>query len=151
MNYRKLRIAFCATCLVACVLLVVLWMRSYRTLFWCYGLPHNGQVLHLHVAEGLLILFVREGSPAWDAGSLPRVNLGRELEKPYTGYQTTKRMSVKSHPGAQVAKLPLWLGVGLLLICASASWATRFTLRTLLIVLTLLAVLFGLAAYVVRK
>src|SRR6476659_2059255 len=102
MKYRKLRITFCATCLLACVLLVVLWMRSYRTLYWCYGLPHSGQVLHLHVAEGLLILFVREGSPAWDAGSLPRVNLGRELEKPYTGYQNTKRMSVKSHPSTQV-------------------------------------------------
>src|SRR5690349_11658285 len=29
MRYRKLRIAFSATCLVACVLVVVLWVRSY--------------------------------------------------------------------------------------------------------------------------
>jgi hypothetical protein len=151
MKYRKLRIAFSATCLVACVLLIVLWVRSYKTLYWCYGLPHDGQVLHLHVAEGLFILFDREGLPAWEVGSFPRANLGRELEKPYTGYQTTKRMSVRSHPGRQVVKLPLWLGVGLLMICASASWATRFTLRRLLIVLTLISVLFGLAAYVTRK
>jgi hypothetical protein len=126
-------------------------VRSYKTLYWCYGLPHNGQVLHLHVAEGLLILFVREGTPAWEVGSLPRDNLGKELEMPYTGYQTTKQMSVRSHPGRQVVKLPLWLGVALLLICASASWTTRFTLRTLLIALTLVGVLFGLAVYVTRK
>src|SRR6266550_2296875 len=29
MRYRKLRIAFSATCLIACVLLIVLWVRSY--------------------------------------------------------------------------------------------------------------------------
>jgi hypothetical protein len=29
MRFRKLRIAFSATCLVACVLLIVLWVRSY--------------------------------------------------------------------------------------------------------------------------
>ena len=50
-----------------------------------------------------------------------------------------------------MAKLPLWLGIALLIICACASWSTRFTLRRLLIVLTLISVLFGLAAYVVRK
>ena len=31
MRFRKLRIAFSATCLIACVLLIVLWVRSY----WC--------------------------------------------------------------------------------------------------------------------
>ena len=30
-RFRKLRIAFSATCLIACVLLIVLWVRSY----WC--------------------------------------------------------------------------------------------------------------------
>ena len=29
MKYRKLRIAFSAACLIACVLLIVLWVRSY--------------------------------------------------------------------------------------------------------------------------
>ena len=29
MRFRKLRIAFSATCLIACVLLIVLWVRSY--------------------------------------------------------------------------------------------------------------------------
>ena len=32
MRFRKLRIAFSAACLVACVLLIVLWVRSY---WWC--------------------------------------------------------------------------------------------------------------------
>ena len=30
MRFRKLRIAFSATCVIACVLLIVLWVRSYR-------------------------------------------------------------------------------------------------------------------------
>src|SRR6185295_4017804 len=29
MRFRKLRIAWSATCLIACVLLIVLWVRSY--------------------------------------------------------------------------------------------------------------------------
>src|SRR6478672_10879160 len=29
MRFRKLRIAFSATCLIACVLLIALWVRSY--------------------------------------------------------------------------------------------------------------------------
>jgi uncharacterized membrane protein YbhN (UPF0104 family) len=29
MRFRKLRIAFSATCLIVCVLLIVLWVRSY--------------------------------------------------------------------------------------------------------------------------
>ena len=29
MKFRKLRIAFSATCLIACVLLIVLWVRSF--------------------------------------------------------------------------------------------------------------------------
>ena len=32
MSFRKLRIAFSATCLIACALLIVLWVRSYRWL-----------------------------------------------------------------------------------------------------------------------
>src|SRR5438132_5384486 len=40
MRFRKLRIAFSATCLIACVLLIVLWVRSY---WWhesfCYRGP----------------------------------------------------------------------------------------------------------------
>jgi hypothetical protein len=151
MKYLKPRIAFSVTCGTACVLLILLWIRSYKTLYWCYGLPHDGQVLHLHVAEGLFIVFDREGLPAWEAGSLPRKNLGRELEMPYTGYQTTTRMSIQSHPGKQVVRLPLWLGIAMLLIGACASWTTRFTLRRLLTVLTLISVLFGMAAYAVRK
>src|SRR4051794_30248852 len=31
MRFRKLRIAFSATCVIACVLLIALWARSY---FW---------------------------------------------------------------------------------------------------------------------
>src|SRR6476660_5145825 len=29
MRFRKLRIAFSATCIIACALLIVLWVRSY--------------------------------------------------------------------------------------------------------------------------
>ena len=37
MRFRKLRIAFSATCLIACVLLIVLWVRSYWWVDAVYG------------------------------------------------------------------------------------------------------------------
>src|SRR5437660_344640 len=122
MRFRKLRIAWSAFSGLSSVLLIVLWVRSYGTLYWCYGMPHNGQVLHLHIAEGLFILFVRQETPAWEAGSLPREDLGQELNEPYTGYQTPTMMSVRAFPGKQIVKSPLWLAVVMFLVCAFLPW-----------------------------
>jgi hypothetical protein len=42
MRFRKLRIAFSATCLIACVLLIVLWVRSY----WGSEQPPKNRMAH---------------------------------------------------------------------------------------------------------
>jgi len=41
MRFRKLRIAFSATCLIACVLLIVLWVRSYWRFIGVRGMVGN--------------------------------------------------------------------------------------------------------------
>ena len=41
MRFRKLRIAFSATCLIACVLLIALWVRSYWRIDWLSHLSSN--------------------------------------------------------------------------------------------------------------
>ena len=49
MKYRKLRIAFSVTCGIACVLLVVLWVRSY---WWVDLLAYRRGQTYVAVAAG---------------------------------------------------------------------------------------------------
>ncbi len=44
MRFRKLRIAWSVVCGLACVLLIVLWVRSY---WWIDGIPYRNRLKHL--------------------------------------------------------------------------------------------------------
>ena len=70
MKFRKLRIAFSATCLIACVLLIVLWVRSY---WWVeeVSLPHTQTV---QVGYGCGDIAIR----VIDSGSVPNVHLAAD-------------------------------------------------------------------------
>jgi hypothetical protein len=148
MKLRNLRIAWSVAWGIGAVILLILSASSYRTIYWCYGVPHNGQVIHLQVAGGLLILFVREEKSAWEAGSVPRKYAGEELIRPYTGFENLSSMSVRAFSGKELASLPVWLVPIVFLICATGSWLTpTFSLRTLLIATTLIAVGLGLVVW----
>ena len=59
MRFRKLRIAFSATWLIACVLLIVLWVRSYsgaETVAFGRGSPNRIAVMSLVGEVGLASL-----------------------------------------------------------------------------------------------
>jgi hypothetical protein len=145
MRFRRLRIAGSVFWIWAAVLLIVLWIRSYATIYWCCGMPHSGRVVHLQAAGGLAILFVRQETPAWEAGNVPRKYAGQDLIRPYTGFETPPMMAVQALSGKRVARLQVWLGAVLPLVCAMIPWASRkFSLRTLLISITLVAVVSGL-------
>src|SRR6476469_9127373 len=67
MRFRKLRIAFSVTCLIACVLLIALWVRSY----WWDDLVSKyrfGQIIAIESTCGRLGFICAE---APDLGSLP--------------------------------------------------------------------------------
>ena len=56
MKFRKLRIAFSATCLIACVLLIVLWVRSY----WKVDSIDNAESVHVSETKAIDERFLRE-------------------------------------------------------------------------------------------
>src|SRR5437870_5732379 len=65
---RYLRIAFSATCLLACVLLIVLWVRSYSYWDELYNPISNKTLIVVESASGRVILESTGASP----GSSPR-------------------------------------------------------------------------------
>jgi hypothetical protein len=62
---RYLRIAFSATCLIACVLLIVLWVRSY---WWTYGVNANDGIQEFGIS-------MERGELVAALGSVPKLSL----------------------------------------------------------------------------
>src|SRR5689334_9944534 len=98
MRFRKLRIAWSVFWGVACVLLVVLWVRSYSILDWCYFPATGAQVFHVQSANGRAVLFIRPEQPAFRIGSIPYQKLGypQELAHPYVGSYSATTVSIKA-------------------------------------------------------
>jgi hypothetical protein len=139
MKYRKLRIAFSVVCCVLCLLLIVA----------CFVLQYRGANVELmrRGGPGPTVVEIYEGklSLSWE----PRVKY-----RPAWAGQTNRygfRYNVYSN-GSWHVWGPLWL-VGALLAAAVAPFAAlpwtryRFSLRTLLIAATLVAILLGLIVY----
>src|SRR5207302_224321 len=144
-----LRIAFSVTCLMACVLLVALWVRSFR--YDKTARLHGEQVQHLNSQKGLLTVWSKLGAvhlcftyptipgAAWDTHFAARQMLGFGLLK----------------KGSSIAvRIPYWFTIAATCSVAVFPWTPffswRFSLRTLLIATTLIAAALGLTCYAVR-
>jgi hypothetical protein len=143
MRFRKLRIAFSATCLIACVLLIVLSVRSY---WWMDSTTVIGHDFTLWGGQ----LFLDEGfhhmSPTFN-----------DVEA-----QTTLRrfctIDVLTLAPGEVSRygtgwmVSLWELVGVTAVFVPIPWMRwRFSLRTLLITTTLVAVGLGLIVWAARR
>ncbi len=143
---RYLRLAFSATCLIAGVLLCVLWVRSYSQLYnlsnWSRQLSLSSCCGHIFVNEP----FYSDESP--EGGSTKIIKLlGHEL------YFDSYPAAYIVQDGVGIA-VPDWVFVGSALtigVIPWIRWSNRFSLRTLLIATTVVAAVLGLAVYVARK
>src|SRR5438045_559825 len=80
MRFRKLRIAWSVMCGIICVLLIALWMRSYR---WHEGrnwLWSNTGYIHVSSDAGLLYLGISEVNPSFVKAAYFRDEAGLYLE-----------------------------------------------------------------------
>jgi hypothetical protein len=158
MRFRKLRIAWSLGCAIACMLLIALWVRSY---WWVTNiqvpniLGHDNQMVlsqgTIHISScfnyepesmsALIHNYHRStidyndfsGAPEYRQFLFRVQELGRYDLRLIFPYWSAAIVS------AAIAALP-WL-----------SCIRRFSLRTLLIATTLLAVLLGLIVAVTRK
>jgi hypothetical protein len=141
MRFRKLRIAWSVGCAIACVLLLVLWVRSY---WW------EDQALVPRPGGTVIVLGSGHGQLA-----LGRVanNFLTEwiLLQEKAGYYNQTYLSGSSG----YWQVPHWIPMLCTAVSSVLPWIRqlkwRFSLRTLLIATTLVAVVLGLIVYAARK
>ena len=162
MKHRKLRIAWSVAWGVTSVLLVALWMRSY---WWA----DNIGVHHRNVAPlgHYFLLFSNQGRCAcihvtsgvgsqWISWTTSPIRQPATEAFPFKFSETHGRMGFDAYWLSTTdygAFIPHWF-----LVIVSAAfgevawlqWPSRFTLRTLLIATTLVAVVLGIVVWAVR-
>ena len=168
MRFRKLRITWSIVCALACVLLSMLWARSY---WWNdqYFCQFSAKFLVIESYEGELTLGFTAPTKSWQ--------MPQDLDLEWWGGQSILMMEhhvyYTSHTSyddnaSLFTKLirpfrrelpigivvPTWFVVGLLAMLAIAPWirhlSWRFSLRTLLIIMALVALVMGLIFYAGR-
>jgi hypothetical protein len=151
MKYRKLQIAFSATCLIACVLLIVLWVRSYGTwdrLFWTG--KNNGHQLNSMLGHVTLVVaeIPKQPVPFYVARTPIEDWLKTSFDKNVLGFYFERT------PSKLLLDVPFWFILLISMAIAAAPWIRqlrwRFSLRTMLIATTLVAVGLGAIVYSVR-
>jgi hypothetical protein len=141
MRFCKLRIAWSVACSIVCVLLIVLWVRSYWYLDSFGWPPRIVTAWHGRLSSGGTVV----QSPLPPSGQDPANPVLRKVLGVYV--LTTQDENNITYYGTAYSVpigLPVML-VGALAVLPWLSW--HFTLRTLLIATTLVAVVLGLVVY----
>jgi hypothetical protein len=166
---RYLRVAFSITCLIACVLLIVLWVRSY----WQYQmllvrlntssdlqiLSYRGKVAtiisppKITIATRSFRMAPRAGYTSndaweWSHGSVES-GLGGELQD---NFEADRRNPFESRESERTTIItPDWFLVLISAVVAIPPWLRlRFSLRTLLIATALVAAVLGSTVWALR-
>jgi hypothetical protein len=160
MRYRKLRIAWSALGGLAAALLLLLWVRSY---FW-------SDIVQVGAGKSIFISFRGQSyfdggvsfSPPFDLkpsekkdrailrGKVHVISIFVRLSSPLLAAANNIPNEFDIVPFGHVA-IPFWSLLLLALVLSAAPWIPRrFSLRTLLIATTLLAVVLGLIVWVAR-
>jgi hypothetical protein len=151
MKYRKLRIAFSAVCSLLCLLLIAFWVRSYwhwESVVWGMT-PKTGYLAQSQSGRCLVTYLDVSALPAslnatlyeWKYQHFGRGGTGPLPGSTFAGFTflTTPKFAVG---------IPYWFPAGALVVLTVAPWlrhiGCRFSLRTLLIATTLVAVGLGL-------
>jgi hypothetical protein len=142
MKYRKLRIAFSAACGIVCLLLIALWVRSYWYVASMSKLDSQNWVMAFASSKGQ----IRFTHMVWFGGG----------SWPGWHYRKNRIDSTTSNPHfelelwwfGRIIGMPHWLLAATAAALAAAPWIQRlrwrFSLRTLLIVTMLVAVVMGI-------
>jgi hypothetical protein len=146
--FRYFRIAFSATCLIAAVLLVVLWVRSY---WWESTLQGTigSERMQLTSEPGQISILV---FPNVQSKNFPKRSWTLErhdIMRPDFIAWTFRKMK----PKGILVCVPYWFPALITAAIASFAalpWSWRFSLRTLLIAMTLIAVGLGIIVWMTR-
>jgi hypothetical protein len=156
MRYRKLRIVWSVGWAIACVLLIVLWMRSYWWVVVCAVAVSSSRYAGLGSGIGELHVFAGDYTPGQFG---ERLNIQSYATANRREWQLSKAppyhgalgFGILKRPGILLIVVPWWFVVFLAgMFAAVPRISCRFSLRTMLIATTLIAVVLGLIGYVTR-
>jgi hypothetical protein len=164
MPRRLLNIAS-IVCLVACVTLMGMWVRSYRWVDELHGPIVGQQTFTLTSRPGrLLVTFDKSSAntPPVKKNGRPLWSLNSDRYGP--SFQPEELQAVWLYPAARfthsIGRPQLWGSVlaywflvlvsGLLAMLFQLRWPLRFTLRSLFVVTTFVAVVLGMIAWLDR-
>jgi hypothetical protein len=147
MRYRKLRIAWSVAWGIACLLLIVLWVRSYWWIDEAAGPTPDGHALLLSSSNGALE-FGRQPNTQKDWPGWTFVHTSAKFI-PWQWQRSGSRFQWQSSAIGIYGRVPWWFPVVCGAVFSLLPWVgkARFTLRTLLIATTLVAVVLRLIAW----
>ena len=145
---RYLRIAFSACCVIACVLLCVLWVRSHYSVDQIFLPITRSAFVAMGSVPDAIIAGITGNSPTgtWAMLNMPSDEWLAAVGE--SGDSWSGAVTFKIADGGVI--VPHWFGVLLSATLAVVPWIKRFSLRTLLIAMTLVAVVLGLIVWAVR-
>jgi hypothetical protein len=157
---RYLRIAFSATCLIACVLVIALWVRSYWV--WDGVTKQAGPKYIYHVASyrGEFGVARLAAADAIDLDGSQLLSFGWNCvwrsDIPQLASGNTITVWGQKRPYALIPFAVVHYGLVFIPFAALAAapwlrWSNRFSLRTLLVATTLVAVVLGLIMWAASK
>src|SRR4051812_4306798 len=156
MRFRKLRIAWSVGWVVTASLLIVLWVRSLNYMnrvTWHYWMPNAVQLgtvpgqVHITTFVDRPIIPYPQNNPGYKVWTDSFENIRLYGGKMYWWFEASLK------PTGVRLVIPDWFLIVLSATLATAPWihcSKRFSLRTLLIATTLVAVVLGLAGYALR-
>ena len=152
MRFRNLRIAFSATRLIACVLLIALWVRSYQ---WVEAIrltaaPNGGAIQCLSIPGRFAIGQLNPAKP-WSFFKMSAAEWKNVIVTTQGNIPSETWGGIIRNKAVDQLFIPYWMLVLLSVAIASAPWLPwRFTLRTLLIATTLVALVLGMIVWLSR-
>ena len=146
-----LRIAVSTVCGILCVLLIVLWARSYNCRDDIMGFPF-GHHVKMSSLDGRMRCAVSR--QVWTSHPWHFSTLSSDTQGNLQGWaqhpSATMGFQVVLSANWLTVGVPHWFIAALSVICAAAlwpNWSRRFSLRTLLIATTLIAVVLATAVF----
>lgn len=155
---RCLRIAFSAVCGVLCLLLIALWVRSY--FMSDYGIldvsrRYRIQVVSFYGRFGVCPMVAPNPTLRPGAFSFGSVSLSQIATPDYTSANLPSLGLRRLRVGDHEFITPYWLVVSIIAVVSMLPWLNwgwrlplrwRFSLRTLLIAITVIAAILGIIA-----
>ena len=151
MRFRKLRIAFSVICGIACVLLILLWVRSHWRRDRLAGQLTSAHAFHVDSFVGRLAISWRV-RPQGVTPVPTEFSTHSDPEGFWNRKDNILGFHIEGDSGTTSVTMPFWFLLVLTSsLCYISGLPRRFSLCTLLIAMTLVALLLGLSVYIFAR